>query len=50
MKMLTNGQSFIFELTDLYEKKNIPKVIYCVHALRSVVTHRVEITYIYPRL
>jgi len=24
---------FIFELTDLYEKKNIPKVIYCIHAL-----------------
>lgn len=27
-------QSFIFELTDLYEKKNLPKVIYCIHALR----------------
>jgi hypothetical protein len=27
-------QGFIFELTDLYEKKNIPKVIYCIHALR----------------
>jgi Ras GTPase-activating-like protein IQGAP2/3 len=24
---------FTFELTDLYDKKNIPKVIYCVHAL-----------------
>lgn len=24
---------FRFELIDLYEKKNIPKVIYCVHAL-----------------
>ncbi|KAI8914600.1 hypothetical protein EDD86DRAFT_186564 [Gorgonomyces haynaldii] len=24
---------FLFELTDLYEKKNIPKVIYCIHAL-----------------
>jgi hypothetical protein len=24
---------FIFELTDLYDKKNIPKVIYCIHAL-----------------
>ena len=23
---------FIFELIDLYEKKNIPKVIYCIHA------------------
>jgi len=27
-------QCFIFELTDLYEKKNFPKVIYCIHALR----------------
>lgn len=26
-------QSFIFEFTDLYNKKNIPKVIYCIHAL-----------------
>ena len=24
---------FRFELVDLYEKKNIPKVIYCIHAL-----------------
>lgn len=24
---------FRFELIDLYEKKNIPKVIYCIHAL-----------------
>jgi len=27
-------QGFVFELTDLYEKKNLPKVIYCIHALR----------------
>jgi hypothetical protein len=26
-------QIFIFETTDLYDKKNIPKVIYCIHAL-----------------
>ena len=25
---------FLFELTDVYDKKNIPKVIYCIHALR----------------
>ena len=25
--------SFHFELTDLYEKKNFPKVVYCIHAL-----------------
>ena len=24
---------FQFELIDLYEKKNVPKVIYCIHAL-----------------
>lgn len=24
---------FLFELTDVYDKKNIPKVIYCIHAL-----------------
>lgn len=24
---------FLFETIDLYEKKNIPKVIYCIHAL-----------------
>lgn len=24
---------FLFEVVDLYEKKNIPKVIYCIHAL-----------------
>lgn len=33
---LRGKQGFIFELTDLYEKKNIPKVIYCIHALRYV--------------
>lgn len=27
-------EGFIFELTDLYNKKNLPKVIYCIHALR----------------
>ncbi|KZV69162.1 hypothetical protein PENSPDRAFT_753609 [Peniophora sp. CONT] len=26
-------ESFIFETTDLYNKKNLPKVIYCIHAL-----------------
>jgi Ras GTPase-activating-like protein IQGAP2/3 len=30
---LTVLQQFCFELTDLYDKKNIPKVIYCIHAL-----------------
>lgn len=27
------AETFRFELVDLYEKKNIPKVIYCIHAL-----------------
>lgn len=26
-------ETFRFELIDIYEKKNIPKVIYCIHAL-----------------
>ncbi len=34
--VLSLTQSFTFELTDLYEKKNFPKVIYCIHALRYV--------------
>ena len=34
-------QGFVFELTDLYEKKNFPKVIYCIHALRSVVSRSI---------
>ena len=33
---------FRFELIDLYEKKNIPKVIYCIHAL-SWLLYRLEI-------
>nr|CAG8474586.1 11600_t:CDS:10 [Entrophospora candida] len=31
---------FWFELTDLYEKKNIPKVIYCIHALSHLMSRR----------
>ncbi|CCG82346.1 Putative uncharacterized protein [Taphrina deformans PYCC 5710] len=31
--------NFRFELTDLYEKKNIPKVIYCIHALSFVLVN-----------
>lgn len=27
-------ETFIFETTDLYNKKNVPKVIYCIHILR----------------
>ncbi|THH32726.1 hypothetical protein EUX98_g1475 [Antrodiella citrinella] len=33
-------ESFIFELTDLYEKKNFPKVIYCIHALSHLLARR----------
>jgi Ras GTPase-activating-like protein IQGAP2/3 len=29
---------FTFELTDLYDKKNIPKVIYCIHALSFILS------------
>ncbi|KAG0639909.1 hypothetical protein HOY80DRAFT_885591 [Tuber brumale] len=33
LKRVELPEIFIFELTDLYNKKNIPKVIYCLHAL-----------------
>ncbi|KAG2077434.1 ras GTPase-activating protein [Suillus decipiens] len=33
-------EGFIFELTDLYEKKNFPKVIYCIHALSHLLARR----------
>ncbi|KAH3666637.1 hypothetical protein WICMUC_005564 [Wickerhamomyces mucosus] len=29
---------FRFELTDLYDKKNIPKVVFCIHALSFMVS------------
>eukprot|EP00842_Homolaphlyctis_polyrhiza_P003308 jgi/Hompol1/3979/HPOL_003428-RA len=31
---------FFFELTDLYDKKNIPKVIYCIHALSHMLAKK----------
>lgn len=31
-------KNFIFETIDLYEKKNLPKVIFCIHSLRCVRT------------
>ena len=34
MRSIGLPEVFIFETVDLYEKKNIPKVIYCIHALR----------------
>jgi hypothetical protein len=34
VRILSLPEHFIFELTDLYDKKNIPKVIYCIHAFR----------------
>jgi len=34
--LIPGSKGFIFELTDLYNKKNLPKVIYCIHALRLV--------------
>jgi len=32
-------QTYFFELLDLYEKKNMPKVVYMVHALAYAVLH-----------
>ncbi|KAI8996948.1 hypothetical protein BDB01DRAFT_862678 [Pilobolus umbonatus] len=40
LKVVKLPQIFWFELTDLYEKKNIPKVIYCVHALSHLLSRR----------
>ncbi|KAJ3219368.1 hypothetical protein HDU67_001587 [Dinochytrium kinnereticum] len=40
MKEVGLPQVFFFELTDLYEKKNIPKVIYCIHALSHVLASK----------
>ena len=31
---------FMFELTDVYDKKNMPKVIYCIHALSHFLTNK----------
>ncbi|KAG8822729.1 hypothetical protein FRC17_009483, partial [Serendipita sp. 399] len=33
-------ECFIFIVTDLYDKKNIPKVIYCIHALSHLLARR----------
>ncbi|CAO3672612.1 unnamed protein product [Rhizopus stolonifer] len=40
LKVVELPQIFWFELTDLYEKKNIPKVIYCIHALSHLLAGR----------
>ncbi|ORX84099.1 hypothetical protein BCR32DRAFT_218164 [Anaeromyces robustus] len=40
MRNINFPEIFIFELTDLYDKKNIPKVIYCLHAL----SHFLQVT------
>ncbi|KAJ8086612.1 iqgap- protein [Marasmius tenuissimus] len=40
VRMVGLPECFIFELTDLYEKKNIPKVIYCIHALSHLLARR----------
>lgn len=36
LKKIQFPEIFYFELTDCYEKKNMPKVIYCLHALSHV--------------
>ncbi|KAG0237507.1 hypothetical protein BGW42_000717 [Actinomortierella wolfii] len=40
MRKVKLPEIFIFELTDLYDKKNIPKVIYCIHALSHFLASR----------
>lgn len=34
------GQTFRFETVDLYDAKNLPKVIYCLHALSQLMARR----------
>ncbi|KAI8817418.1 uncharacterized protein EV422DRAFT_224332 [Fimicolochytrium jonesii] len=38
MRRVKLPEVFFFELTDLYDKKNIPKVIYCIHALSHLLS------------
>ncbi|GAB5593632.1 iqgap-related protein [Umbelopsis nana] len=40
IKIVRLPSIFWFELTDLYERKNIPKVIYCIHALSHLLARR----------
>ncbi|KAJ3070350.1 hypothetical protein HDU98_006615 [Podochytrium sp. JEL0797] len=40
MREIGLPEVFFFELTDLYEKKNFPKVIYCIHALSHVLAKK----------
>lgn len=37
---LAPRQIFRFETVDLYDGKNIPKVIYCIHALSHLLARR----------
>ncbi|TIB14627.1 hypothetical protein E3P89_00865 [Wallemia ichthyophaga] len=40
IRRISLPELFTFETTDLYEKKNIPKVIYCLHALSYLLAGR----------
>ncbi|KAJ3024758.1 UNVERIFIED_CONTAM: hypothetical protein HDU68_007812 [Siphonaria sp. JEL0065] len=40
MKAIGLPDVFFFETTDLYEKKNFPKVVYCLHALSHVLAKK----------
>lgn len=40
MKAIGLPEVFFFETTDLYEKKNFPKVVYCLHALSHVLARK----------
>ncbi|KAI8585597.1 hypothetical protein BDZ88DRAFT_502223 [Geranomyces variabilis] len=40
MRSVRLPEVFFFELTDLYDKKNIPKVIYCIHALSHLLSKK----------
>lgn len=40
LKKIKLRRHFFFETVDLYESKNIPKVIYCIHGLASFLNRR----------
>lgn len=40
--LFLQAQIFYPEVTDIYDKKNMPRVIYCIHALRCVTCYHLS--------
>lgn len=40
LDLLRIPQLFLFDMTDLYEKRNLPKVIYCIHAVSHFIAEQ----------